>query len=86
MYLNPLLGNPRGRLNLQGSSRNVTYSFTLVREGPNGTQRSPLPVDLEGDVTKGSKKPSPDILKKWLDQAKRAAGDGPAAFVVPGEK
>ncbi|EPS99496.1 hypothetical protein FOMPIDRAFT_82673 [Fomitopsis schrenkii] len=86
MGLNWLLGSPRGRLNLQGSSRDVTYAFTIVREGPNGTRVEPLPADFERDVKGVGKKPSPEIIKKWAGQVRRPIADGPAEVMVPGPK
>lgn len=86
MRLNWLLGSPQGRLELQGSSRDITYAFTLVREGPNGTRMEPLPVDLERDVKGTGKKPTPEIIKKWAKQARRPIADGPVEVMVPGAK
>ncbi|KAL1760370.1 hypothetical protein FB107DRAFT_270083 [Schizophyllum commune] len=48
-YVNTLCNNPRGRLELLGSSRNVTYAFRQVRETADGRKIvTPLAVDVHG--------------------------------------
>ncbi|KAL1722796.1 hypothetical protein EV715DRAFT_286843 [Schizophyllum commune] len=48
-YVNTLCNNPRGRLELLGSSRNVTYAFRQVRETADGRKVvTPLAVDIHG--------------------------------------
>ena len=86
MGLNWLLGSPQGRLDLQGSSRDVTYSFTLVREGPNGTRAEPLPTDFQRDIKDAGKKPSSEIIEKWAKQARRPVGVGLVEVMAPGAK
>ena len=65
MNINSLLGSPRGTLNLQGSSRVVTYNFKLVREGPKGRTTTPLPVELNvADNTSGDETPA-GVVALW---------------------
>jgi hypothetical protein len=71
MYLNNLLNNPRGRMDLMGNSRIVTYTFKLVREGPRGRTVTPLPVDLHsaGDRDKAAEVPQ-GVLAKFVQTTK----------------
>ncbi|KAI0767329.1 cytolysin [Fomes fomentarius] len=75
--LNSLLGTPRGRLTLQGNSTAVTYSFKLVREGPNGTRMEPLPVSVQHAIKEGSVRPEAAVVEKWAAETKLAVGDAP---------
>ncbi|KAI5896849.1 uncharacterized protein SCHCODRAFT_02493604 [Schizophyllum commune H4-8] len=46
-YVNTLCNNPRGRLDLMGSSSNITYAFRLVRETADRRKVvTPLAVDV----------------------------------------
>ncbi|TBU38392.1 cytolysin [Dichomitus squalens] len=84
MSLNNLLNNPRGRLNLQGSSKNVTYSFKLVREGPKGRTSTPLPVDLyEASASQVAQAPV-GVLANWTKTATEDVGSAPTEDMVPG--
>jgi hypothetical protein len=85
MYLNSLLNNPRGRMDLQGSSRSVTYTFKLVRESPKGRSTTPLPIDLhrDGDT---SQLPS-GVLAKQVQVTKGFVGDASQQVMIaaPGQ-
>jgi hypothetical protein len=84
LYLNSLLNNPRGRMDLQGSSKAVTYTFKLVREAPKGRSISPLPIDLhrDGDT---AQVPS-GVLSKLVQTTKGLVSDAAQAIVAaPGE-
>ena len=65
MNINSLLGSPRGTLNLQGSSRVVTYNFKLVREGPKGRTTTPLPVELNVTTNGNGEETPARVLALW---------------------
>ncbi|EJF58371.1 cytolysin [Dichomitus squalens LYAD-421 SS1] len=86
LNLNSLLNNPRGRLNIQGSSRTVTYGFKLVREGPNGRTTTPLPVDLyEASASQVAQAPV-GVLASWTKTIEEHVGTAPTEDMVPGTK
>ena len=87
MYVNTLCNSPRGRLDLHGSSKNVTYTFKLVRETKDGKKvATPLPVDAYQ-----AKDTDSAILgeeTKWAKDTKAVFGDGTAQVMVaaPGDE
>ncbi|TRM65853.1 hypothetical protein BD626DRAFT_486023 [Schizophyllum amplum] len=88
MDLNMLCGGPTGLLNLQGSSKVVTYSFRLVRESAKGYTSTPLSVDLNGgnDANSGEGAAIPAaVMANWAKVASEAVSDGPVQVVVAGD-
>lgn len=85
MNINWLLGTPKGRMVLQGSSRSTTYYFTLVVEGPNGRTNRRLPVDLQGDMKTPGDKPPTSLIQEW-EAIMGVADDAPKVHMVPGPK
>ncbi|KAL1707277.1 cytolysin [Schizophyllum commune] len=87
MYVNTLCNAPRGRLDLHGSSKNVTYTFKLVRETKDGKKvATPLPVDAYQ-----AKDTDAAILgkeTKWAKDSKAVFGDGTAQVMIaaPGDE
>ncbi len=81
MDINSLLGNPRGKLNLQGSSKVTTMSFKMVREGPNGHTVVKAPVDLRS----ADREVPVSVHRTWAEMEKTAIGSATQVeIMVPG--